>query len=71
MTKEEIKERIIAIIDNYTTEMEGYSYCGSNPGVRVDDYENIAEDICKEFVTPVGTFDDNAAALKALKAFKG
>jgi hypothetical protein len=23
------------------------------------------------FVTPVGTFDDNAAALKALKAFKG
>jgi len=49
MTKEEIKERIIAIIDNYTTEMEGYSYCGSNPGVRIDDYENIAEDICKEF----------------------
>jgi hypothetical protein len=29
--------------------MEGYSYCGSNPGVSVDDYENIAEDICKEF----------------------
>ena len=49
MTKEEIKERIIAIIDNYTTEMEGYSYYGSNPGVRVDDYEDIAEDILQEF----------------------
>jgi hypothetical protein len=47
MTKEEIKERIIAIIDNYTTEMEGYSYYGSNPCVCRHDYEDIAEDIIR------------------------
>jgi hypothetical protein len=49
MTNEQIKQRIIAIIDNYTTEMEGYSYYDSNPGVSKNDYENIANDILKEF----------------------
>ena len=44
-----IRDRIIAIIDNYTTEMEGYSYFGKNPGVSVDDYEDIADDIMIEF----------------------
>jgi hypothetical protein len=49
MTQEEIKERIIAIIDNYTTDMDGGSSLGANFGVRADDYENIAEDILTEF----------------------
>jgi hypothetical protein len=49
MTKEEIKERIITIIDNYTTDMDGGSSLGANFGVRADDYENIANDILKEF----------------------
>ena len=49
MTNEQIKQRIIAIIDNYTTEMEVRRYMGSNPGVSEDDYENIANDILKEF----------------------
>ena len=44
-----IRDRIIAIIDNYTREMEGYSYFGRNPGVSVDDYEDIADDIMIEF----------------------
>lgn len=44
-----IRDRIIAVIDRHTREMEGYSYCGSNPGVSVDDYEDIADDIMKEF----------------------
>jgi hypothetical protein len=28
-----------------TTEMEGYSYFGSNPGVKEDDYEDVANAI--------------------------
>ena len=43
------RDRIVAIIDRYTTEMEGYSYFGSNPGVSIDDYYDIADDIMKEF----------------------
>jgi hypothetical protein len=43
------RDRIVAIIARYTTEMEGYSYFGSNPGVPEDDYEDIADDIMKEF----------------------
>ena len=49
MNKEEIRKRIIEIIDSYTKEMEGYSYYGSNPGVSESDYEDIANDILKEF----------------------
>jgi hypothetical protein len=43
-----IRDRIVAIIDRHTREMEGYSYFGRNPGVAVDDYEDIADDIMKE-----------------------
>jgi hypothetical protein len=49
MTNEQIKQRIIAIIDTYTQEMECYNYYGSNPGVSKNDYEKIANDILKEF----------------------
>jgi len=49
-TKEKIiRDRIIDIINKHTREMEGYSYFGSNPGVSVDDYEDVADDIMKEF----------------------
>jgi hypothetical protein len=44
-----IRDRIIAIIHRHTKEMEGYSYCGSNPGVSVDDYDDVADDIMLEF----------------------
>jgi hypothetical protein len=43
------RDRIVAIINRYTREMEGYSYFGSNPGVQEDDYEDIADDIMQEF----------------------
>jgi hypothetical protein len=49
MTTEQIKQRIIEIINSYTVEMEGYSYMGSNPGVSTGDYENMTNDILKEF----------------------
>lgn len=42
------KVQLIKLLDGYTREMEGYSYYGSNPGVSVDDYEYIVEDIMKE-----------------------
>jgi hypothetical protein len=44
-----VRDKIVAIIDEYTREMEGYSYFGSNPGVRVDDYEDVADHIMVEF----------------------
>ena len=43
------RDRIVAIIARYTTEMEGYSYMGNNPGVPEDDYEDVADEIMKEF----------------------
>lgn len=43
------RDRLIEIISRYTTEMEGYSYFGSNPGIKEDDYEDIADVIMKEF----------------------
>jgi hypothetical protein len=47
--KEQIKERIIAIIDCYTTNMEMSAEHRDNYGVHQSDYEDIAEDIYKEF----------------------
>lgn len=44
-----IRDRIVAVMARHTQEMEGYSYYGSNPGISEDDYEDIAEDIMKEF----------------------
>lgn len=42
---EDMRDRIVEIMNRYTTEMEGYSYFGSNPGVPEDCYEDIAEEI--------------------------
>lgn len=45
----EKRDRIVKIIDGYTREMESDSYFGSNPGVEVDDYEDIADEIMIAF----------------------
>jgi hypothetical protein len=44
-----VRDKIVAIIDQYTRDMEGYSYFGSNYGVPKDDYEEIADQIMVEF----------------------
>ena len=44
-----IRDRIVAVMARHTQEMEGYSYYGSNPGIAEDDYEDIAEELMKEF----------------------
>ena len=41
-----IRDRIVAVMAKYTQEM---SYSGHNPGIEEDAYEDIAEDIMKEF----------------------
>lgn len=43
------KLQLVEIINAYTTEMEGYSYFGSNPGVGTDAYEAIATEILNKF----------------------
>lgn len=40
-----MKEKIIAILKAHTKEMENYGYFSPNPGISVDDYEEIAEEI--------------------------
>lgn len=44
-----IRDRIVAVMAKHTQEMEGYSYYGSNPGIAEEDYEDIAEELMKEF----------------------
>lgn len=41
--------RVMKIISEFTTEMEGYSYFGSNPGIPEDSYDEVAEAIISEF----------------------
>lgn len=43
-----LRSRIEAVLGKYTTEMEGYSYFGSNPGIPEDAYDDVAEDIMTE-----------------------
>lgn len=42
-------DRIVAVLEQYKREMEHYSYYGSNPGIPEDDFEDVADDIMKEF----------------------
>ena len=44
-----IRDQIVKMIQQHTREMGGYSYFGSNPGVSVDDYEELADEIMIEF----------------------
>jgi hypothetical protein len=39
---EEAANIAVEKLKSLTTEMEGYSYFGSNPGVKEDDYEDVA-----------------------------
>ncbi len=39
------REKIKAILDDHTREMEGYCYFGSNPGISEDDYDEIVDEI--------------------------
>ena len=41
--------KVVKVLNSYTTEMEGYSYFGSNPGLPENEYEDVAEDIIKLF----------------------
>lgn len=45
-----IVAQVMKIMDKRTQEMEGYSYYGSNPGMSVDDYEEVAIEIVKSLV---------------------
>jgi hypothetical protein len=47
--EQKIRLQIVGILARYTTEMEGYSYYGSNPGIKEDDYEDVADDIMAAF----------------------
>ena len=42
------RKRIEDILATFTQEMEGYSYFGSNPGIKEDDYDDVAEAIMIE-----------------------
>lgn len=44
-----IRDQIVAILSKFTTEMEGYAYYGSNPGIKEDDYEDIGDAILDVF----------------------
>lgn len=41
--REAMKPAIIEALKSETQEMENYSYFGSNKGVSVDDYEDVAD----------------------------
>lgn len=47
--EKELRDKLVEVIAQYTKEMEGYSYFGSNPGVSEDDYEDIADDLLLKF----------------------
>lgn len=47
--EKELRDKIVAAIARYSTNMEGYSYFGVRIGVPEDDYEDIADDLMKEF----------------------
>ena len=47
MSENITKEKILRVLKEYEKEMEGYSYFGSNKGVSVDDFEDIADEILK------------------------
>ncbi len=44
-----LKNRIIAIISNYSQDMENDSCLDANFGVPEDNFEDIANDLIKEF----------------------
>lgn len=57
LEEKQIRDRLIAIMSRYTREMENYGYFGSNPGIPEGEYDEVAEDIMKEFGLNAGTKD--------------
>ncbi len=45
MTANTMRESVLKILTSYKQEMERYGYYTSNPGVSVDDFEEIADEI--------------------------
>ena len=45
MTTNTMREAVLKILTSYEQEMEHYGYYESNPGVSVDDFEEIADEI--------------------------
>ncbi len=45
MTDNTMRESVLKILTSYKQEMERYGYYTSNPGVSVDDFEEIADEI--------------------------
>lgn len=43
------KVELMALLDEFTEEMEGYSYYGSNPGISIENYEDIADRIMEKY----------------------
>lgn len=44
-----LRDKLVALMMEYSQEMEGYSYYGSNPGVPDDNLEDIADAILLKF----------------------
>jgi hypothetical protein len=55
----EKKLHLIKLLDEFTQEMEGYSYYGSNPGISTDDYEDVADLILEKFFLKQGRVSDD------------
>jgi len=62
----EKKLQLIKLLDEFTEEMEGYSYYGSNPGISTDDYGDVADrilDLLKEN-SPLQRFSQSDIMIK-------
>ncbi|HEL4296687.1 TPA: hypothetical protein UM674_000616 [Stenotrophomonas maltophilia] len=59
----EKRAQIVKILQGHTTEMEGYSYFSSNPGIPEDRYEEIADEIIAALMLggPVDLLDQGSA----------
>ena len=44
-----LRDKIEAVMKEYVTEMEHYSYYGSNPGIPEDDLEDVADELLLTF----------------------
>ena len=44
-----LRDKIEAVMKKYVTEMEYYSYYGSNPGIPSDDLEVVADELLLAF----------------------
>jgi hypothetical protein len=44
-----IKMRLMEVMEGFVTEMEGYAYFGSNPGIPEDNLDEVANAIMSKF----------------------